>query len=81
MLHHLRLFFAAKDQIQVPFGERFRCAGGGLTRLRLINSGPTGAGSLVLDFANPAELESAFPAGSRWAFRSWYRGIAATLSP
>ena len=77
---HFGLFFAAKNQIQVPFGDGFRCAGGGLTRLGLINSGAAGAGSLTLDFENPAEPESAFTAGSRWAFQFWYRDIPAGLS-
>jgi len=78
--NHFGLFFAAKNQIQVPFGDGFRCAGGGLTRLGLIDSGPDGAGSLALDLSNPAEPESAFTAGSRWAFQFWFRDIPAGLS-
>jgi hypothetical protein len=75
--HHFGLFFAGVNQIQVPFGDGYRCIGGGIVRYGLVDSGSDGAGTLALDFSDPTRPESAIVPGSRWAFQFWHRDIPA----
>lgn len=73
------LFFYGPNQVQIPFGDGFRCvAGGALGTFRLnppANVDAAGALARPLDFtqppadAGPGEIT----AGSTWNFQFWYR--------
>ena len=73
------LFYYGPNQIQVPFGDGFRCVGaGGLGTFRLNPPGmidPFGDLSRALDLTQPPA--SAGPgmigAGEEWNFQFWYR--------
>ena len=65
------LFFLGATQLELPFGNGWRCAGGQVVRLapRL-----PAAGILreQLDFTSPP-LTGLIVVGSRWNFQAWYR--------
>lgn len=70
------LFFYGRDQVQVPFGNGLRCAGGQIVRLPLTMT--TAAGAVAFDVDS-----SALPGGDVIAvgeyvyFQYWYRDPAA----
>lgn len=74
------LFFYGPNAIQVPFGNGFRCVGGGVFRLNppLLPDG-IGAASRALDLTAPAAASGPgqITAGSTWRFQFWYRDPAA----
>jgi hypothetical protein len=73
------LFYYGPQQVQIPFGDGFRCVGaGGVGTFRLyppITADPFGDGQRPLDFTQPPA--SAGPGqiapGSTWYFQYWYR--------
>jgi len=67
-------FFYGPNQIQVPFGEGFRCVGGGIYRMYPIGvADGTGFVSRALDYANPPQPAGQIQAGATWNFQYWYR--------
>lgn len=66
------IFYFGPNQIQTPFGDGFRCVGGGVFRLGVQNSGPTGTFNQLLDFTNLAG-PGTIAAGDEWNFQAWYR--------
>lgn len=80
------LFFYGLNQIQLPFGDGFRCVGsGGFGIYRLYPATPTDAAGdteRLLDFdALPASSgPGMIEAGDTWNFQFWYRDPAAGAS-
>jgi len=70
------IFFYAENQVQVVFGDGFRCAGGTIHRLPPpLFTDAAGAGQRVLDFQSPplgSGSGAALP-GSTWNFQFWFR--------
>lgn len=70
-------FFYGPNQIQVPFGNGYRCVGGATYRLPVTLSGPTGTAARSLDLQNPMPGAPTLLPGSTWNFQYWYRNVAA----
>lgn len=66
---HFGLFYYGPDQLQVPFGDGFRCVGGQVVRLPIASSDASGRIESALDSAS----SPAWVPGSRWNFQLWYR--------
>jgi len=75
------IFFYGGAQLQAPFGDGFRCAGGtGTHRLHpLVQADGSGAVTRLLDLTAPplSSGSGAITPGSTWNFQLWYRDIAA----
>jgi hypothetical protein len=87
------LFFYGAVQVEVPFGDGFRCVGGSIYRLDVASSDPFGSVQYTIDYdsllGGPGEIFS----GSNWNFQYWYRdpkapsgfnlsnGLSATFFP
>lgn len=70
------IFFYGPNQANVPFGNGFRCVGGGsvgLQRLPIVNAGPSGELVHQLDLGNPPTGAGTILPGSTWNFQAWYR--------
>lgn len=70
------LFYYGDSQIQVPFGQGFRCVGGsqGVFRLQpVVNSGAGGVLDYQVDLANPPEVSGLVTPGSTWNYQAWFR--------
>jgi len=67
------LFFYGLSQIEVPFGDGYRCVGGQLFRLGVAVADATGSATMPVDFADPPAQEGEITAGSTWNFQYWYR--------
>ena len=65
------VFFYGPNQIEVPFGDGFRCVGGNVTRLG-VTWGQNGALRSFVDFGEPGTA-GAIQAGSTLHFQAWYR--------
>lgn len=73
------IFYFGPNQIMAPFGDGFRCVGGGVMRLGIVNAGPTGTFNKAIDYTNlpgNGHIES----GDAWNFQCWYRDPAAGMS-
>lgn len=71
------IFFVGTSQLQVPFGNGWRCVGG--STIRLTPPGvttPQGTGARQLDFTTPP-LVGQVAAGNVRYFQCWYRNPAA----
>jgi len=71
------LFFYGPNQISIPFGNGFRCVGGGIYRLGVRFSGAAGIASLAVDNTSPPAPAGQISPGQVWAFQCWYRDPAA----
>ena len=70
------LFFYGPAQTQAPFGNGFRCVGGGSTGLGRLDIETAGAGNLLqhaLDNTSPPGPAVQLTAGSTWNFQAWFR--------
>jgi len=77
--HQFGLFFYGPNQIQLPFGDGFRCVGGGIYRLSPASlTDVFGIIDRHVDFnADPAASGGgAILPGSTWNFQFWYRDPA-----
>ncbi len=70
------LFYYGPNQIQIPFGDGFRCVGGGVHRLGVKLSSAGGEASWALDITSPPSPPGQITAGSTWNFQLWYRDPA-----
>jgi hypothetical protein len=66
------IFFLGSNQIQAPFGNGFRCAGGNVLRLPPIVSDPIGFATLALDYTGPQSV-NVVQSGETWNFQFWFR--------
>ena len=67
------LFFYGPNQVQVAFGDGFRCVGGSLARLPIVLTDAGGQASWPLDLTMPPSAGDQITAGSSWNFQFWYR--------
>jgi len=65
------IFYFGPNQIQIPFGNGFRCVGGTVHRLP-VEFGQAGLLSHSLDNTVP-QIASELTPGSTWNFQAWYR--------
>ncbi len=70
------LYFYGRNQVQVPFGNGWRCIGSPVFRL------PATTASIFADVTRPLDLTALPPggqiqAGETWNFQLWYRNPAA----
>ena len=76
------LFYYGPEAVQVPFGDGYRCVGGGATGLfRLyppVQIDGSGAAAHALDYDNPPTPAGQITPGSTWYFQFWYRDPAAS---
>jgi len=65
------IFFFGPNQIEVPFGNGFRCVGGSVKRLPVV----FGSGNSITHALDNTQVPSAGSviAGSTWNFQAWYR--------
>jgi len=72
------LFVYGSNQVQVPFGNGFRCVGGDVQRLSVGVTDATGHAERTLDFNLPpvGSGPNAILPGSTWNFQFWYRDAA-----
>jgi len=69
------IFFLGAAQIQAPFGDGFRCAGGTVLRLPPVVSDPTGSALFALDYTGTQSV-NAVQSGETWNFQFWFRDPA-----
>ena len=70
------IFYYGPDQLQLPFGDGFRCVGGMVGRLPVV----MGTGNVLqsaLDITDPPSVANQITAGSTWNFQAWFRDPAA----
>jgi hypothetical protein len=71
------LFIAGDGSAQVPFGDGWRCVGGGVERLLPpLVTAADGTGSFPVEFGAPP-LATKYTAGETGYFQFWYRDPAA----
>ena len=71
------VFYYGSAQIEVPFGDGYRCVGGSTFRFAPVpTSSPFGDASWQLDLNAPPEPAGQILAGSIWNFQFWYRDPA-----
>lgn len=77
------LFFYGPNQVQIPFGDGFRCVGGQIFRVPPPQFFDV-FGNLAHVFDNDAPPANggsgAITAGSSWNFQCWYRDVPAGMS-
>ncbi len=66
------LFYYAPNEIQIPFGDGFRCAGGAFWRLGLVSTGGDGIAEKAVDYGALPSGGQIEP-GSAWCFQYLYR--------
>jgi len=65
------IFFFGPNQIELPFGNGYRCVGGAVTRLPVVF---TSGGSIDYAIDNTQfPAVGVLVAGSTWNFQAWYR--------
>ena len=69
------LHYFGQNQIQIPFGDGFRCAGGSIVRLKVVKSSSTGVSTWPVDLTAPPAAGVIGP-GSVFNFQHWYRDPA-----
>jgi len=70
------VFYYGPNQIQLAFGNGWRCVGGGVFRLPILNSGSGGVMTYVVDNTSPPQASGQLQAGESWNFQCWYRDPA-----
>ena len=70
------IFYFGPNQIQVPFGDGFRCVGGSVLRLPVVVTDAFGDASFALDFTDPGQSSSVIADGDTWNFQFWFRDPA-----
>jgi hypothetical protein len=68
------MFYYGPDAEQVPFGDGYRCVGGGTHRLRpVVRADASGRAELAVDLTLPPNPGATILPGSEWSFQFWYR--------
>jgi hypothetical protein len=70
-------FYGPNATVALPFRNGFLCVGGGILRLPVVPTSPTGAASYLLDLSTPPVPQAQITAGSAWSFQFWYRDSVA----
>lgn len=71
------LYFYGSDELQVPFGNGYRCVGGQLFRIAATVTDAGGNSLLPVDLVNPRSEAGRILPGSTWKFQYWYRDTPA----
>ncbi len=73
----LGIFFYGDTPVQIPFGNGFRCVGGALQRLPVLQADLLGSVSLALDFTSPPFRSGpgAIGSSSTTRFQFWFRDV------
>jgi hypothetical protein len=61
------IFFYGPSKLLVPFGDGYRCVGGGILRLPPVTASPQG------NVAQKLQIGGVLVPGSTWNFQFWYR--------
>jgi hypothetical protein len=69
------IFYYGSGQVQLPFGNGFRCVGGSVSRLPSVTIANNGRAFYQLDFTQPPANggPGEITPGSTWNFQFWYR--------
>ena len=74
------IFYYGPNQIQVPFGDGYRCVGGAVKRLPVVFTDSFGDVTYALDLTNPSLPSGTIAGGEVWNFQFWYRDPPGTLA-
>ena len=66
------LFFYGPNQIQISFGNGFRCIGGGVKRFRIQQANILGVATRAIDLTDLPD-NGEILSGETWQFQFWYR--------
>ena len=66
------IFFYGPNQLQIPFGDGFRCVGGSIQRTQVVQTDSAGSVAFALDLATAPGIES----GVTQNFQFWFRDPA-----
>jgi hypothetical protein len=67
------IFFYGPNQIQVAFGDGYRCVGGNLYRFGVVQTSIWGDVIYTVDLANPPQASGQVTSGSTWNYQFWFR--------
>jgi hypothetical protein len=67
------IFYYGSTQVQLPFGNGFRCVGGTTFRLPVVMTDAFGDASFLLDITDPPQPAGQIDVGEVWNFQFWYR--------
>jgi len=71
------IFIYSRKRAFLPLSDGTRCVGGHIYRLHVVNTGPNGTPSRLLDFNNMPGLGGTISIGEGYRFQCWYRDQAA----
>jgi len=74
------IFYYGPNQIQVPFGDGYRCVGGAVKRLPVVFTDGFGDASYAVDLTSATLPTGTIAEGDIWNFQFWYRDPPGTLS-
>ena len=74
------IFYYGPNQVQIPFGDGFRCVGGATKRLPVLFSDGFGDASYSVDLNSSSLPTGSIAVGETWNFQFWYRDPAGALS-
>ncbi len=73
-INQFGIFYYGPNAIQIPFGNGWRCVGGGVYRMNVMHSGATGSYQKDLDFYSaPPHGAAEVDPGETWRFQCWFR--------
>ncbi|NRA98118.1 MAG: hypothetical protein HRU14_18140 [Planctomycetes bacterium] len=70
------IFFYGTNEIQLPFGDGFRCVGGAINRLPIMNAGADGRMQLDVSYPN-TPIGWTIQGGMTRRFQCWFRDTSA----
>ena len=71
------IFYYGVNQVQLPFGNGFRCVGGTIGRFGFTTPDAAGVLSWTIDITDPPTAGTQITPGSTWNFQAWFRDPAA----
>ena len=71
------IFFYGPNRIKLAFGDGFRCVGGAIARLPVVQTGGAGYVSYSVDLTDPPYASAEITSGSTWNFQFWFRDPSA----
>jgi hypothetical protein len=74
------IFYYGANQVQIPFGEGFRCVGGATKRLPVVFTDGFGDASYSVDLNSSSLPTGTIAEGDTWNFQFWYRDPAGGVS-
>ena len=74
------IFYYGPNQVQIPFGDGFRCVGGATKRLPVVFTDGFGDVSYSVDLNSSSLPTGTIAEGDTWNFQFWYRDPVANLS-